>query len=64
MLVVYVIEGRTSLTIMVSVLVVVPPLLVAVMVYVPEVSKTVGVPVIIPDDVPKLSPAGRDGFTE
>ena len=49
------------LTCTVSVAVALPPVLVAVTVYVPEEVMAVGVPLIAPVVLLKLSPAGRDG---
>lgn len=58
------IEGVASLTVMVRVAVSVPPVLVAVMVYVAEGLIVVGTPVMTPVDVSRLIPAGREGETE
>ena len=49
------------LTWMVSVAVALPPVLVAVTVYVPEEVMAVGVPLMAPVVLLKLRPAGRDG---
>jgi len=58
----YVIEdGATSLTTTVMVVVPLPPVLVAVTVYVAEEVIAVGVPEISPFEVEKVRPAGRDG---
>ena len=56
----YEIDGTTSLTTMVSVAVSVPPVLVAVIVYVAEEVTAVGVPPSAPDDESER-PAGSDG---
>ena len=56
--------GATSFTVIVIALVVVPPLFVAVTVYVPGVVIIVGVPEITPVDVFKLRSDGREGLTE
>ena len=61
--VLYAIEGTTSLTTMVMLAVSVPPVLVAVMVYDAEDVTAVGVPLIAPVDVSSDNPAGRDGDT-
>ena len=58
------IEGVASLTVMVRVAVSVPPVFVAVMVYVAEELMAVGVPVMTPVDVSREIPAGREGETE
>ena len=60
----YEIVGGTSLTTMVSVAVSVPPVLVAVTVYVAEEVIAVGVPEITPVDVSRAMPAGSDGETD
>ena len=48
-------------TLIVNVAVALPPVLVAVTVYVAEEDNAVGVPEIVPVDVEKASPVGRDG---
>ena len=53
-----------SLTTIVMVAVSVPPVLVAVIVYVAEDVTAVGVPLIEPVDVSRDKPAGSDGDTE
>ena len=57
-------EGMTSLTTTVIVAVALPPLLVAVTVYVADEVIAVGVPEITPVEVLKESPAGSDGDTD
>ena len=57
-------EGMTSLTTTVIVAVALPPLLVAVTVYVPDEVIAVGVPEITPVEVLRESPAGSDGDTD
>ena len=52
------------MTSMVTSAVVLPPVLVAVTVYVAELVMAVGVPLMAPVDVSSDSPAGRDGDTE
>ena len=54
-------DGITSLTTMVTVVVASPPVLVAVMVYVPEDVTAEGVPLISPVEVENARPAGSDG---
>ena len=54
-------DGATSLTTTVMVVVPLPPVLVAVTVYVAEEVIAVGVPEISPFEVEKVRPAGRDG---
>ena len=56
--------GNASLTTIVIVVVSLPPLLVAVMVYTAELVIAVGVPVMSPVDVFREIPAGRDGETD
>ena len=57
-------DGATSFTTMVTSAVVLPPVLVAVMVYVAEEVMAVGVPEIAPVEVSRESPFGREGETE
>lgn len=57
-------EGMTSLTTMVTVAVVLPPVLVAVTVYEAEVESAVGVPEIAPVEVSKDRPAGSEGVID
>ena len=57
-------SGETSLTTMVRFAVSVPPVLVAVMVYVAEDVTEVGVPEITPVVLEMLIPAGSDGETD
>ena len=59
----YEIDGATSLTAMVMVAVSVPPVLVAVMVYVAEEVTAVGVPLMAPVVVSRDNPVGSDGDT-
>ena len=59
----YEIVGGTSLTTMVMLAVSVPPVLVAVMVYVAEEVTAVGVPLMAPVEVSSDNPAGSDGDT-
>ena len=56
--------GAMSLTTMVILAVSVPPVLVAVIVYVADDVTAVGVPLIEPVDVSRDKPAGSDGDTE
>ena len=56
-------EGATSLTTMVTSAVVLPPVLLAVTVYVAEEVMLVGVPLIAPVEESIDSPAGREGET-
>ena len=62
--VLYVIDGAISLTVIVTLAVSVPPVLVAVIVYEAEDVTAVGVPLSVPVDVSSDSPAGSDGETE
>ena len=55
--------GSASLTTIVIVVVSLPPLLVAVMVYTVEVVIAVGVPLMSPVDVLRVIPAGSEGDT-
>ena len=55
--------GAASLTIMVIVVVALPPVLVAVMVYEPYAVIAVGVPEISPVLLSNVNPAGRAGDT-
>ena len=57
-------EGAMSLTTMVTSSVVLPPVLVAVIVYVAEDVTAVGVPLLAPVEVSSDNPAGREGDTE
>ena len=57
-------EGATSLTTMVTSAVVLPPVLLAVTVYVAEEVMLVGVPLIAPVEESIDSPAGREGETD
>ena len=57
-------EGAISLTVIVRLALSVPPVLVAVIVYVAEDVTAVGVPLIEPVDVSRDRPAGGDGATE
>ena len=57
-------SGETSLTTMVRLAVSVPPVLVAVMVYVAEDVTEVGVPEMAPVVLEMLRPAGSDGETD
>ena len=57
-------SGETSLTTMVMFAVSVPPVLVAVMVYVAEDVTAVGVPEMAPVVLEMLRPAGSDGETD
>ena len=57
-------EGAMSLTTMVTLAVSLPPLLVAVIVYVAEDVTAVGVPLIAPVEESNESPAGSDGETD
>ena len=57
-------EGATSLTTMVTSAVVLPPVLLAVTVYVAEEVMLVGVPLMAPVEESSDSPAGRDGETD
>lgn len=52
------------MTIMVMVVVALPPVLVAVTVYVAEIDTAVGVPEIAPVDVENDKPAGSDGVID
>ena len=54
----------TSLTVMSTVVVALPPVLVAVTVYVAEEVTAVGVPLITPVEVSSDKPAGREGETD
>ena len=56
--------GNASLTTIVIVVVSLPPLLVAVIVYTAEAVIAVGVPLMSPVDVLMVIPAGRDGETD
>tara|TARA_B100001287_G_C22317332_1_gene360009 strand:- start:315 stop:515 length:201 start_codon:yes stop_codon:yes gene_type:complete len=56
--------GTASLTTIVIVVVSLPPLLVAVIVYTAELVIAVGVPLMSPVDVLRETPAGRDGETD
>ena len=56
-------DGIMSLTTIVTVVVALPPALVAVMVSVAEEVTADGVPLISPVEVEKARPAGSDGFT-
>ena len=56
-------DGATSLTTMVMVAVSVPPVLVAVIVYVAEEVTAVGVPLMAPVEESRERPAGRLGET-
>jgi len=56
--------GSASLTTMVIVVVSLPPLLVAVIVYVVELVIAVGVPLMSPVDVLRVIPAGSEGDTD
>ena len=56
--------GNASLTTIVIVVVSLPPLLVAVMVYTAELVIAVGVPVMSPVEVSSEIPAGREGETD
>ena len=56
--------GKASLTTIVISVVSLPPLLVAVIVYVAEVVIAVGVPLMSPVDVSREIPAGRVGETD
>ena len=56
--------GSASLTTMVIVVVSLPPLLVAVIVYVVELVIAVGVPLMSPVDVFRVRPAGSEGDTD
>ena len=60
----YEMVGATSLTTMVMLAVSVPPVLVAVIVYVAEEVTAVGVPLMAPVEVSSDNPAGSDGDTE
>ena len=51
----------TALTVMLTVAVSLPPVLVAVTVYVVDVLSSVGVPEIVPSVVSNDKPAGKDG---
>lgn len=57
-------DGTTSLTSMVTVVVSVPPVLVAVMVYVAEAVTAVGVPESAPVEASRDNPAGSVGDTD
>ena len=57
-------EGATSLTTMVTSAVVLPPVLLAVTVYVAEEVMLVGVPLMAPVEESSDSPAGREGETD
>ena len=57
----YEMVGATSLTTMVMLAVSLPPVLVAVTVYIVEEETAVGVPLISPVDVLNVKPAGTDG---
>ena len=57
-------EGATSLTSMVTSAVVLPPVLVAVTVYVAEEVMAVGVPLMAPFEESSERPAGREGETD
>ena len=54
-------DGAASVMSMVTVAVALPPVLVAVMVYVVEADVAVGVPLMAPVDASKERPAGNDG---
>ena len=56
--------GTASFTVMVTLAVSLPPVLLAVMVYEVEEVTAVGVPLIAPVEVSRDNPAGRDGDTE
>ena len=51
----------TAFTVMVTVVVSLPPVLVAVMVYVVDVLSSEGVPEMVPSVVLKVNPPGNDG---
>jgi len=57
-------EGATSLTIMVTLAVSLPPVLLAVMVYEADDVMAVGVPEISPVEESRERPAGSDGETD
>ena len=57
-------EGATSLTSMVTSAVVLPPVLLAVMVYVAELVTAVGVPEMAPVEESRERPAGSEGETD
>ena len=57
-------EGAISLTVIVTVAVSLPPVLVAVIVYVAEDVTALGVPLIEPVVVSRANPVGSDGDTE
>jgi len=62
--VLYTIEGATSLTTMVMLAVSLPPVLLAVMVYVADEVTAVGFPLMAPVEESRDKPAGSDGETD
>jgi hypothetical protein len=59
-----IVDGAISFTVMVKVAVSLPPVLLAVTVYVADEDTAVGVPLIAPVEESKDKPAGRDGETD